>query len=407
MSQKNNISLLKHEECCGCKVCGDCCPNGSITFRLDDEGFFHPSVDEESCINCGKCVKTCPELNGIKDSSSLHLHAQSFVGCLDRQKERRDTGSSGGVFGLLANHLLDNGYVVCGAAFDERLKLRHQFADSHKHIEKLKKSKYLQSDCAGVYREIKDRLSQGEKVLFVGTPCQCNALLNLVGGGIDNLIVVDFACHGVPSQDLFDRCIGYYEQRHDCKVIGYSFRHKPKRYGSPQNFLLQISKAGNEYTRCGKYYEEPFYCGFQKYLTLRASCYSCKWAGSRRVGDMTLADFWGIENVTDKWDRTDHPSLVILNTVKGQRLFYEIKKDLDSLVVSKEDAVRGNGVLVAPTKMPQERKQFFYDLKNKPFDYVVKNHLVLKRQWTKTVYYAIPFAIRKTMLNIFRKVSHA
>lgn len=397
---QNNISILSPLECCGCKSCGDCCPRDSIVFKLDDEGFFHPTVTKATCIECGKCVKICPELSRIQGSES---HPQLFVGCLDKCEERRDTGSSGGIFGLLANHLLDEGYIICGAAFDEKLKLRHQFAFYPEDIERLKKSKYLQSDCTGIYKNIKARLNHGDKILFVGTPCQCNALRNFIGGGNDNLIVVDFACHGVPSQDLFSRCIQYYEQKHNCRVTDYSFRYKPKPYGSPKNFLLHINKAGKESIRYGKYYEEPFYCGFQKYITLRTSCYSCKWANTQRVSDITLADFWGIEKVTNKWDRTDHPSLVILNTSKGQDLFDEIKEDVDFIIVNKDDAVRGNGVLVAPTKMPQEREMFFYDLKTKPFGDAVKKHLMIKRRWIKDIYYAIPFAMRKIVLNIISK----
>lgn len=401
---RNNIGVLTSEECCGCKACGDCCPKNAIVFRLDGEGFFHPAVDETLCVDCGRCTKVCPALNRIQDND---LHIQSFIGCLDKDKARRDTGSSGGIFGLLANHLLEKGYIVCGAAFDDELKLRHQFAATPEDTERLKKSKYLQSDCTGIYKSIKDRLNRGDKVMFVGTPCQCNALRNYIGGGNDHLTVIDFACHGVPSQSLFDKCLQYYEQKYDCKVTGYSFRYKPKPYGAPQNFLLHISRNGKESKKCGKYYEEAFYCGFQKYITLRTSCYSCKWANTRRVSDVTLADFWGIESVTSKWDRTDHPSLVILNTSRGQELFDAIKDDTDFIVVDKDDAVKGNGVLTAPTRIPKEREVFFDDLRTKPFEYVVERHLRLKRRWVKDVYYAIPFAVRKVMLNVIKRINHA
>lgn len=400
--EQNNISVLQRAECCGCRACGDICPKQAISFATDAEGFFYPKVDE-NCINCGKCLGVCPAIHS--GNEALAPDEIQYVGCLDNDKQRRDTGSSGGVFGLLASALIDEGYVVCGAAFDEDLQLKHTFADSEESLHLQKKSKYLQSDCSGTYKNIKRLLSAGTGVMFVGTPCQCKAVRNYFqGDGYENLLIVDFACHGVPSQDLFDKCIAYYENTHDCKVLSYSFRHKPKRYTSPQNFLLKISKRGKEQQKTGAYYEEPFYYGFQKYETLRPACYQCKWSNTDRPSDITLADFWGIETVTSKWDRRDTPSLVMLNTEKGRKFFLKIAHEMDVIDVTREDAVRVNGSLVAPTKMPVTRDQLFHDLATEPFDVVVKRHLTPNHKWMKDVYYAIPFLIRKLMLKTLRKL---
>lgn len=394
-----SIATVLHSECCGCKACGDVCPKGAISFTLDKEGFFYPSVSA-NCINCGLCSNVCPaknEFDAVSDN-------QSFVGCLDKNKGRRNSGSSGGVFGLLASCLIEDGWVVFGAAFNEDLKLRHQVAENKVDLSRLKKSKYLQSDCEGVYRSIKQRLAKGNKVMFVGTPCQCAAVRHIVGALSYNLLLVDFACHGVPSQDLFDKCIAYFEMKQQCKVTDYLFRYKTKHYGSPQNFSITYEKDGQTSQKSGKYYEEPFYCGFQKYITLRPSCYTCKFARTERVSDITLADFWGVENATKKWDRTDHPSLVILNTEKGRQLFEQIKPDTEFLETSKELAVRGNGSLVSPTKIKKEREELFADINAMSFQEVVKKHLIVNRTWIKDMYYAIPFPIRKLMLKITSRI---
>lgn len=398
-----NISVLVHDKCCGCKACGDICPRSAISYHTDEEGFFYPSINE-NCIDCGLCRSVCPELNYAVFGLSFD---QRFIGCLDKNRVRRDSGSSGGLFGLIADRLLSEGYEITGAAFDDHLQLKHQFASDKAGIEKLKKSKYLQSDCSSIYAAIKSKLKSGKKVMFVGTPCQCSALLGFVGKLAENMVVVDFACHGVPSQDLFDKCIAHYEYLHDCKVIGYSFRHKTKRYGSPQNFLLNIKKGDKTYKKTGRYYEEPFYCGFQKYITLRPSCYSCQWARTERISDITLADFWGIESVTNKWDRTDHPSLIILNTDKGRELFDTIKPEVDWIEVAKEDAIQGNRSLIGPTRMSPQRAALFADYNSLPFNEVVQKHLTIKGKWKKDVYYSIPFSLRKVMLNILKKIKHA
>lgn len=400
-TSRNNILTLQHNDCCGCKACGDICPAKAITFATDEEGFLYPLV-HETCMGCGLCVKICPTLNY---SCRVSGDEQSYKACFDKNLSRRDTGSSGGIFGLLASKLMGVGWIVCGAAFDENLQLKHRFASNEKEVGPLKKSKYLQSDTSGVYSGIKNKLDSGEKVMFVGTPCQCNALKNFLRKDyMEHLLLVDFACHGVPSQDLFDKCIAYYGEKNHCEVIGYQFRHKPKRYGAPQNYKMIVKKGVSSQEVEGKYYEEPFYYGFQKYMTLRPSCYHCHWASTDRISDISLADFWGIEKVTNQWDRRDHPSLVILNTDFGRRCFQSITEELACIETTREESIRGNGSLIAPTNCPAEREVFFQDLQTKSFDFVVKSHLTAKRRILKDIYYAIPFGIRKMVLNKLRKL---
>ena len=397
----DSITIVDKEECCGCKACADVCSVKAISFAKDNEGFAYPQV-QESCVKCGLCTKICPVLNSHDRESVVN---QDYLACLDKNQTRRDTGSSGGIFGLLASKLLAEGWIVCGAAFDNHLQLKHTFASTDGEIPPLKKSKYLQSNTEGVYSAIKAKLDAGGRVMFVGTPCQCNGLKNYLRKDYNGqLIVVDFACHGVPSQDLFDKCIEFYEQKNQCRVLSYQFRHKPKRYASPQNFLLSIQNGDVIKSVEGKYYEEPFYFGFQKYMTLRPSCYRCHWATTDRVSDITMADFWGIEKVTSQWDRRDHPSLVILNTDFGKSCFQKIDKDIYSLEVTREDAVRGNGSLIGPTKCPAERVLFFNDLQSESFERVVKKHLTPKRRFLKDIYYAIPFVIRRIALNKLGKL---
>lgn len=397
---KNNISTQQNNLCCGCKACADVCPKNAIAYKADGEGFLYPVVSDD-CVECGLCRKVCPELNVLKPNFEQE---QQYIACLDKDKGRRDKGSSGGIFGLLATALIYKGYVVCGAAFDEHLQLKHQFASENEGLEKLKKSKYIQSDCSTVYAHIKKVLHSGQKVMFVGTPCQCNALLRIIECKRDSLVLVDFACHGVPSQVLFDKCINYYEKKHGCKVESYMFRHKPQRYGSPQNYLLEINKNGRSIQKAGSYYEEPYYYGFQRYITLRPSCYSCHWANTDRVADITLADFWGVESVTNKWDRTDHPSLIIVNTENGRLLIDAIKNKIDCIETTREASVKQNGSLVHPTKLKEERAVLFDDYQKLSFEDFVNKHLTLKNKWKKDLYYAIPFPIRKMVLKITKKI---
>ena len=393
---RKNISIVAKVDCCGCRACADECPVVAISYEKGTDGFMYPKVSSE-CVLCGKCLKVCPALVKVHTGDE----DRQFVGCLDKDKARRDSGSSGGVFGLLAHYCLDNNYLVAGAAFDDNHQLRHRIINKESSLATLKKSKYLQSDCSGTYKRIQELLKAGEKILFVGSPCQCNALLNCFSKRPDNLVVVDFACHGVPSQDFFDKCLMYYEEKNKCKVLSYSFRHKPKRYTSPQNYAIEYERNGIVHRTDGMYYEEPFYYAFQKRISLRESCYSCKWANTQRVSDLTLADFWGIESITKRWDRTDTPSLVICNTKRGKEIFSKIEKSLDCITVPEKESIEKNASLRAPTELPSNRASFFTDLQKMPFDIVVKKHLMpsFKDKTVLSIYYATPFSIRKKLLK--------
>lgn len=395
-SNRKNISIVAKDDCCGCRACADECPAKAISYLKGDDGFLYPKVSS-NCVLCGKCVKVCPVL----DKAHTNVKDQQYIGCLDKDKVRRNSGSSGGVFGLLAQYCLDNNYWVAGAAFDDNRQLKHKVINDESILDSLKKSKYLQSDCSCTYKRIQELQKAGDKVLFVGTPCQCNALLNCFTKRPENLVVVDFACHGVPSQDFFDKCIQFFEEKNACKVVTYAFRHKPKRYTSPQNYYIEYEKDGSIHHTDGMYYQEPFYYAFQKRISLRKSCYSCKWANTQRVSDITLADFWGVESVTTRWDRTDTPSLIICNTERGREMFAKIEELLDFLIVHEKESIEKNASLKAPTEMPVERTQFFDDLQKLPFGDVVKKHLMpsFKKRVILGLYYATPFSIRKKLLK--------
>lgn len=400
MANKTNISILSHEECCGCRACGDICPAKCISFKNDDEGFFYPTVDESICLYCGKCTKICPEL-----TPQYFDVAQNVVAAYALSQSVRQNGSSGGIFGVLASHIIGLGGKVWGAAFDENLKLRHVSASSLNELKPLLRSKYLQSDTSGCYETISNDLKKGVLTLFGGTPCQCNALRNFLGREYDNLYIIDIICHGVPSQDLFDRSIHWLEQKRNCKVSQFSFRSKYKGALHPQAFSYSYEKDNKEKQVNGLHYQFPFYFGFQKYITLRLSCYSCKWAKTERTSDITLGDFWGIENIDSSLDPKTGISEVIVNSKRGHQLLDSVINN--DLIWHKkfhfEEVAGENGCLHSPTRLKLERAEFFLDLKSLSFDDVVKKHLVSKRQWIFDLYYGMPGFLRRIIRRIMNK----
>lgn len=396
MTKNKSIQLLPKTSCTGCKMCYSVCPQNSITFTEDGEGFFYPLVNEDSCIDCGLCSQKCAALN-VKQNEKVKNAISAFAS----DSSVKDTGSSGGVFFLLAFSVLKKGGIVYGAAFDEQLTLKHHRVDSIVNLRPLCKSKYLQSNCEGVYQQVKGDLKDDKQVLFVGTPCQCQALKNYVGEKFaENLLLVDFVCHGVPNQKLFDENLKWNTKKFG-KVLGVEFRYKGKNVKHPQTLRMKYEKNGKEKSILRMHYQDPFYFGFQKHITLRPSCFQCQWARPERCSDITLADFWGIEKVNLGLDSKAGVSCLLLNTEKGRTVFVSIRDSMSGINELPIDfAVDNNGCLGGTTKKPKNREEFFEDWKNEGYDVVVNKYLVSKRQWVFDLYYAIPKPIRKVVRKL-------
>lgn len=376
-------------------LCGDCCPKAAISFYEDSEGFKYPKVDEATCISCSICVKNCPALSPLKNDS-----AENSFAVFATDESKREAGSSGGVFGLLAEDVLNKSGRVWGAAFDNQIHLVHTKADNADELKPLLKSKYIQSDLSRVYRQIKQDLREGRYTLFCGTPCQVNALKNFVGNKRENLILIDFVCHGVPSQSLFDKTIQWYEKKNGKKVEWFQFRYKSVDVKHPQSYAIKHTD-GNK-IRLGLHYQFPYYFGFQKYITLRPSCYQCKWACSERAGDITLGDYWGIEKYASELNAKEGVSMILCNTEVGISLFQQIVNSgkVASVALPIQYAINENGCLKNPSKEKTERKLFFQHLQEWDFDKVVKAHLTPKKKWIFNLYYGMPKGLR----NVVRKL---
>lgn len=349
------IDFKFDKECCGCAACVDVCPKRCITLVEQENGFVVPSINKINCIECHKCEKVCPILN----PSRIKFDRRKCFSAKNNDENQRKAGSSGSIFFLLAENVIKQGGVVYGAAFDEKLRLCHVYAETPEQLRPLLKSKYLQSSTTGVYKSVSQHLKTGRKVLFVGTPCQCNALYKTLGQKKpDNLQLVDFICHGVPSQKLFDDAIQHYEKKHKCKITAFEFRHK--RPDCVHYFFLKGKRNGknwggsydcSEFEVNERFDKFPFYNGFKRYLCFRESCYHCKFAVQERVADLTLADFWNIEKIDPSIDIQEFNkgySMVITNSNKGEEIFMTLNDRANIKECDLENAVIYNSAYVKP-----------------------------------------------------------
>lgn len=358
---------LEKSDCCGCHACAQICPKRCITMRPDEEGFLYPQVDETVCIHCDACEKVCPVLHKQHSKEKKTLEPEAYAGINVNEKIRQQS-SSGGIFTLLAEQTLHMGGVVFGAAMaEDQHSVHHIAVESAEQLGSLRGSKYLQSEIGETYLQVREQLQKCRKVLFSGTPCQVEGLHAFLHREDPNLLCVDIICHGVPSPLVWDRYLTEQEARAGASAKQAFFRNKQHGWKT-YTLLLDFS---NNTTYAKAFAKDSFMKAFLQNICLRPSCYACHFKKLSRVSDITLADYWGIQDQYPEMDDDKGTSLVIVHSEKGKRCIELLGDKVRLKKVPVEQALRGNPSMLHSAEMHKQRKQFFSQLGKKPFDCVV------------------------------------
>ena len=337
-----NINTVKNR-CFGCGACANACPVGAIKMQTSPEGFLYPVINDKKCIKCGLCASVCPAL------SKSFAPNTDVLACYAAYSNDNDAmrSSSGGVFGLLATDVLSHGGYVCGAAFDDEWMVRHIVISSVADLDKLRVSKYLQSDTNNVFAQVRDLLTVGKKVLFSGTPCQVAGLYGFLGRDYENLLTCDIFCHGAPSPAVWKKYIT--EIARGRKITHINFRDKEPALNNPHNTYNVTITFENREVYTMPFGQNIYMNGFLSNLYLRQSCATCKFAHTPRRSDITLGDFWGFRRVNRHRDVRRGISAIIINTARGMAAFDKIRGQLSFIQpVKLSDMVAGNPVLCRP-----------------------------------------------------------
>lgn len=394
------IQIQNKVDCCGCNACGDVCTHQAITFKTDNEGFWYPEVDKDKCTDCHLCEKVCPIIN-IKELKKNDLPQSICYAAEHKNLEVVFDSTSGGLFSALADIMYKSGGYVGGAVFNDDFSVRQYISNDKKDLPRLRSSKYLQSHLDGFYKQVRDLLKAGEKVLVCGSPCQMAALRSFLRKDYDNLIIADYICRGINSPKVWRKYLDSYEERYGSRVV--YCKAKSKEYGW-RNLTQKVILANGKH-----YYETKDQSNFTKgYLQTgvycRPSCYNCKFKGYPRIADITLADFWGIEKVDKSLEKNLGTSLVMVNSKKGETYFEEVKKRINYVPVPFGSIEAGNRSLNLSVDPPKvDRDEFFRDLDQMSFLQIADKYIKPKRKGKKAqikkAIKGIRYIMRMTQLN--------
>lgn len=393
------ITIKDKTNCCGCNACGDICGKNAIVFKTDNEGFWYPEVDKETCVDCGLCEKVCPIINiGELKKNDFEIPSHTYAAIHNNMKIRWDS-TSGGAYSALAETMLEKGGYISGAIYNEGFTGVHNFVTNNPNdLEKLRSSKYLQSNAEGLFKQIKQLLTKGEKVLACGTPCQMAALRSFLRKDYDNLIIVDFICRGVNSPKVYRAYLDSLEKKYGSKVVYVKAKNKELGW---RNLTRKVTFANGQ-SYYGVHMEDDFRRGYHTNVFCRPSCYDCQFKGFPRIADITIADYWGIERIDKNLDNNSGTSMILLNSQKGEVFFDMAKGNLEYKETPFEAIMRGNPALkqsIEPAKI--NRKEFFEDLDSYDFDYVVQKYFPMPQNGGQVSNNGL-----KAYLRQYRKLHH-
>lgn len=358
--------VLEKQKCTGCSACAAVCPKKCITMQSDSEGFLCPAIDETQCVDCGACRVACPVL---RKSEQAEATPKGFA-AVGSDAEIRLSSSSGGVFTILAEGILEDGGVVFGAAFGDEFKVVHKVVEEKSALSVLRGSKYVQSEIGDSFKETKRYLDEGRRVLFSGTPCQVAGLKSYLKKDYDNLVCLDFICHGVPSPDLWKRYVEFCEFKNGSKLKIASFRDKTESWGS---FSMRL-EFENGSVQCNNLSRDLYLRAFLSDVALRPSCYECSFKTVSRAADITLADYWDVSKIHPEMFDNKGTSLLLIHSEVGQKLLDAVGDRMTLKPTDLERALKSNSAAVKSAARPVARGSFLSDAKTMRFDKAVNKY---------------------------------
>ena len=380
-------------------MCEDICSRNAISFRIS-KGFWYPYVDERLCVNCGLCSKKCPVLHTTSPVSG----PIACYGAKSKDEIVRWNSTSGGFFSEFAKQVIKENGFCAGAVYTSNNEIVHEIGNEYSIIERLRQSKYAQSNTKGIYRNVKSLLSSGELVLFCGCACQVEALKAFLGKTYNNLLTMDFICLGICSPVVYRKYLDSLELKYNSKVTRVWFKNKSAGWNSV-GVRLDFAN-GKKYFRTGN--RDLFMVAFTgDTISVRKNCESCRFRKIPHNSDFTVADFWGIEKVQPSKNDNLGWSAVFVNTEKGNEWFHKISNHLDYFETTSDTIVAGNFTALKPKIAGENRDLFLDEIEYLSLDQAIEKYSKVYSGWNKMKvdfnYYKQQI---KRHLKVFLKIEH-
>lgn len=354
------MDLCKTGLCTGCSACANACPEQCIQMAADAEGFLRPKIDSSQCVVCGTCQNVCPVLHPKANSHETVAYA-----AVHKDDAIRLESTSGGVFSLLCQWVLDHGGIVFGAAYADDFSVAHGCVEKASDLSKLRTAKYAQSAIGDSYRRAKTILEQGRYVLFSGTPCQIGGLRTFLGKDYGRLLTVDLICHGVPSPAVWEHYIQYRGEQDAQGERPTSINLRSKESGWA-GYSIRFDYAGGQTYRMPNS-QDPYLRCFVKDLCLRPSCYACSFKGIDRCSDFTLGDYWGVWSQLPELDDNQGTSIVLLHSEKAKRIWPELLSGMKAVQVDADQCFSENPSALSSATEPDDRQMFLSRYQSEDF----------------------------------------
>lgn len=371
------LVLKNREQCTGCGACYSICPKNCISMKEDNEGFLYPDINSDGCVHCSMCKSVCPVHSGRVED--LIVLPETYLTWANNDTLREEA-TSGGLFSAVAWEILSCGGIVFGAAYGNDNIVHHIKIESCNQLERINRSKYVQSNTGDTFKSVLSELADDKLVLYSGTGCQIYGLLSYLKkkhANTQNLYTMDVICHGVPSPKLMREYLKWHTNDANSEVTCISMRGKehPKPF-----FSLPITTVkyqnGNQYKKAaGDDFYGRFFWGE---ISSRPSCYTCVYKTIGRISDLTIGDCWFSRALTGRKDVPFDVTLCLVQSEKGKQLLDELKT-ITALKVAERNAIKCNGGMIYSSATPHiKREEFFSRLGNEPLNILAEDYFPIK-----------------------------
>ena len=335
MPNTGTKTVCEKDMCAGCMACVDSCGKNAISV-VDSLEAYNAVIDMDRCVGCGRCERVCPQVSSPEAVTPISWH-QGWA----RDPRVRSVSSSGGYAAAISSAFMRSGGLVCSCrqVGDEFLFM---LTDDPEDLAAMQGSKYVKSNPRGAYKAVSKALRAGQKVLFIGLPCQVAAMRKYNERHAELLYTIDLICHGSPSSQVLKRFLAEKGKSLDDGLLDFR---------KDIQFQLRFRGAGSV---CRDGVRDRYMIAFLSGLPYTEGCYHCRYARGERASDVTLGDSWGSELSEEL---TKGVSLALCQTDKGRELLD--LADIEQFPVDRENAIANNGQLSHPSRKPKERVTFF------------------------------------------------